>query len=328
MKQKFYLFLSFYLTIIFMPNLLYAQDDKQRVAVLMLLNQAGLKPQEVDYLTSVVRQHIADQMGNQYLIMTQENILTLLPPDKKLEDCLQECEVEIGRNLGAGIIVTGSIVEFNKSYRLNIKVHETKNASLISSKIAKGDDLGAVEQSIAITVKELVNDLKQKDKPKAIEPTIQIADQSKAKLNQIITPKPSNYQAWLIGAGFGTQYSGLGIQAGFQFRNLKLLLGYGLLQKDTSASLPSISLQNYILSISPYHRLALGINYISYEVPNATPYHISIYGADLMYFYDVGDIEGFKLVFGGSLEKRSSDQKKFDRVVPLFLVGMSYSLGE
>jgi hypothetical protein len=160
MNLKKYLLLAYYclfLVHFLLPSILSAQDEKQRAAVLMLLNQAGLKSQEIDYLTSVVRQHISDKMGDRYLIMTQENILTLLPPDKKLEDCLQECEVDIGRNLGAALIVTGSIVEFNKSYRLNLKVHETKNAALLASKIAKGNDLGEVEQSIAHIVNELAS---------------------------------------------------------------------------------------------------------------------------------------------------------------------------
>jgi hypothetical protein len=135
-------------------------QDKQRIAVLTLVNQAKLKPEEVDYLTNVVRQSFASKMGKGYLVMTQENILTLLPENKKIEDCLDECEVDVGRNLGASLIVTGAVLIFNKNYRLNIKVHETKEGALLASEIAKGTNLDEVEASIILSVNSLINTIK------------------------------------------------------------------------------------------------------------------------------------------------------------------------
>ncbi len=138
---------------------IFAQQDKPRLAVLMTVNHAGIKAQEIEYLTALIRQNIADQISQSFLIMTQENILTLLPPDKKIEDCLQECEIEVGRSLGATIIITSSLVEFNQSYRLNLKAHETKNGILLSSKIAKGNDLTMIEEAIPQTTQALTNQL-------------------------------------------------------------------------------------------------------------------------------------------------------------------------
>ncbi len=167
-------------------GMIHAQD-KQRIAILTLLNQAKLKGEEVDYLTNVVRQSFASKMGRGYLVMTQENILTLLPENKKIEDCLDECEVDVGRNLGASLIVTGSILIFNKNYRLNIKVHETKEGALLASEIAKGNNLDEVEISIISSVDILINTLKtlaQNDQKNLAEQEIQKAKLLEAELKK------------------------------------------------------------------------------------------------------------------------------------------------
>jgi hypothetical protein len=159
----------------------------------------------------------------------------------------------------------------------------------------------------------------------------QALNQAQERVNQRKEPISigrSSSLTWLIGTGFGTSYSGLGIQAGVQFQGLRLLFGYGLLQINEYSSLPSITLQKNLFSLGAIGRLSIGFNYLSYRVPNATPYQITIYGGDLIYSYDIGDHEGFQLLVGVSLEKRNSDQKRFDKVTPLYLLGLSYSFGD
>ncbi len=134
--------------LLFIPIFVSAQNTSQRIAVLNLLNQAQLKPQEIEYLTNLIRQSFAEKADQKFLLMTQENITLLLPPDKKMEDCLQECEVETGRVLGAKYIITGAILIFSETYRLNIKVHNTENGALVTSKVLKGKNLEELENSI------------------------------------------------------------------------------------------------------------------------------------------------------------------------------------
>lgn len=134
--------------LIFIPIFVSAQNTSQRIAVLNLLNQAQLKPQEIEYLTNLIRQSFAEKADQKFLLITQENITLLLPPDKKMEDCLQECEVETGRVLGAKYIITGAILIFSETYRLNIKVHNTENGALVTSKVLKGKNLEELESSI------------------------------------------------------------------------------------------------------------------------------------------------------------------------------------
>jgi hypothetical protein len=150
--------LSLFLSI----QVLYAQINnrsEQRVAVLNLLNQAQLKVEEIDFLTNLIRQSFAEKAGTRFLIMTQENITLLLPPDKKIEDCLQECEVETGRVLGAKYILTGAVLIFSGTYRLNLKIHDTETGSLVTSQVLKGKNLEELEASIQQAIATLFTKL-------------------------------------------------------------------------------------------------------------------------------------------------------------------------
>ena len=120
--------------------------DKPRVAVLTLRNRIEMTQSEVDYLTSLVRQATADYLAKDYVIMTQENIEVLLPPDTNLDDCVSECQVETGRVIGAHYIITGEVLRFGKTLRLTIRMHETKIGRLVASSRVKGKTIEELEE--------------------------------------------------------------------------------------------------------------------------------------------------------------------------------------
>ncbi|MBM4292212.1 MAG: hypothetical protein FJ138_12885, partial [Deltaproteobacteria bacterium] len=137
------------------PRAAWAQEARaeERIAVLPLRNAAQLERGEVDYLTGILRGVTAKRLPKTYIVMTQENILTLLPPSTKLEDCVGECEVDTGRTLGARHIITGEVVRFGSSLRLTLRLHDTESGRLVGSEVAKGklvEDLEApTEEAIA-----------------------------------------------------------------------------------------------------------------------------------------------------------------------------------
>lgn len=66
-----------------------------KIAVLQLSNRANLKEGEVSYLTSQLQSWVQKKTKGIYQVMTQDNLLMLLPPNQTLEDCIEgECEVE------------------------------------------------------------------------------------------------------------------------------------------------------------------------------------------------------------------------------------------
>ena len=98
-----------------------------RIAVLELSNPAGLSQQEVTYLSDLMRRLAASELAQRFLVMTKANMLTLLPADRPLEECIGECAIETGRLLSATYIITGDIIRFGKQLRVSVKLHDTRS---------------------------------------------------------------------------------------------------------------------------------------------------------------------------------------------------------
>jgi hypothetical protein len=172
--------------------------EKERLAVLNLTNSAQLSDAEVDFLTNLIRQAIAKRGQHQFIVMTQENILLLLPPDKKIEDCVSECEVDTGRLLGAKYIITGTVLKFGESLRVNLKFHETQNAALINSYTVKGNKVEDLEAGIENAAQELFNELLQSKKSATetkAETETNKAETNKAETNKAETNKAETNKA-------------------------------------------------------------------------------------------------------------------------------------
>lgn len=136
-----------------------APNKRQRIAILEFSNQAQLTEQESQYLSDLVRSEIRQLLStSSFIIMTRENILDLLPPDSNMSECLGECAIETGRNLGADFVITGNIVEYGNQYRVSLSLHETEVGNLLSSKHCGGTSLMDLESSIPHTAKELLRE--------------------------------------------------------------------------------------------------------------------------------------------------------------------------
>ncbi len=138
----------------------YAQSSN-KIAVLQLSNRGNLKEGEVSYLTAQLQGLVQQKTKDLYQVMTQDNILTLLPPDQTLENCIEgECEVNIGRLLGASLVVTSHIFRFGsqKTLRYTVKLHETQTGTLLSSQTIKAQKVDTLEINLSATVDALLND--------------------------------------------------------------------------------------------------------------------------------------------------------------------------
>ncbi|MBU0554118.1 hypothetical protein KKF91_12290 [Myxococcota bacterium] len=117
-----------------------------RIAILELSNEAQLRPQEVSYLTDLIREEaLARLPRRRYFVMTRENLLEQLPPGADLAACEGACEVETGRNVGADFVISGRVLRFGEALRVALKLHETKRGALLSAGRASGASVTALE---------------------------------------------------------------------------------------------------------------------------------------------------------------------------------------
>ena len=107
------------------------------VAVLEIVPMGDVKfgVTESRYLTNELRSNarsVLPQAG--YIILTRENILSLLPPDEKEAECLAEaCAVDIGRAIGAEYITQGYVSKLGNLLALSVELYETMDGNLIGS---------------------------------------------------------------------------------------------------------------------------------------------------------------------------------------------------
>ena len=141
---------------------LLAQAPVKTIAVLELRNKLdGPEHALVDaaFLTDQVRSGLLEA-APAYRMITRDNILLLLQSnDKTLEECESECEVETGRRLGADDVVTGEILKFGGGYRINLRMHATSDARLLSAAVASGRTPEALEKDLARAVRKLAEPL-------------------------------------------------------------------------------------------------------------------------------------------------------------------------
>ena len=140
--------------------------ELKRVAVLTLMNKLNSHHNEINYLTAMIRGEVARRLSDTYLVMTEENMIALLPEDKLLEDCVSDCQITVGREIGASYIITGELVRFGQSLRLFIRLHDTRSGRLISNEIAKAKTLENIEEPTQNAITRLLDTI---TKPKVIK---------------------------------------------------------------------------------------------------------------------------------------------------------------
>jgi hypothetical protein len=115
------------------------------IAVLDLVNKTRkFKVDEIFFLTDLIRKTAVLIEKNDISVITKDNILQLLPPDKTLEECINECAIKTGQLLGADWIVTGQVIEFGTSYRVSISLY-TKAGILEDQQAISGSKIEDLE---------------------------------------------------------------------------------------------------------------------------------------------------------------------------------------
>ena len=133
------------------------QATRVRVAVLDFQNKAALPEHEVDYITDVIRGAVRRELPTtRSIVMTRDNIFDLLPDGVSLSNCVGDCAVQTGRNIGADYVVTGDVVTISAQLRVRFTIYDTKDGNLLEYGILRGADIAALEENLTDEVALLV----------------------------------------------------------------------------------------------------------------------------------------------------------------------------
>ena len=131
------------------------------VAILETKSRGVIELNESQYLTNVLREEAVKVLppSLNYTIMTRENILAMLPPEKRIEDCEGSCLVETGRNISADYVAQASISTFGTSLTISVELYNSANGKLISSFNAKSSDVENLELEIRKKVPKMFQEV-------------------------------------------------------------------------------------------------------------------------------------------------------------------------
>ncbi|MCA9547094.1 MAG: PEGA domain-containing protein, partial [Myxococcales bacterium] len=140
-----------------------------RLAVLELHDEAELGAAATGYLTDTVRGAAAAALGAGWFVLTRENLVTALPPGTDLAACAGDCEVEMGRTLGADQVLSGSVVRLEGALTVSLQLHATADGRLVGRETASGASAKALEGPLADAARTLLARLTPDAEPARVE---------------------------------------------------------------------------------------------------------------------------------------------------------------
>jgi hypothetical protein len=141
--------------------LLLAAAPPQVIAVLEFRDRVPPELRiDTAYLSDQVRAAAKESLP-QAKIITRENMLVLLKTSgKDLAKCDGECEVDTGRRIGADLVVSGELLRFGSQYKLNMKLHDTRDGSLLSGAKASGATADELDRALRPAADKLLASLR------------------------------------------------------------------------------------------------------------------------------------------------------------------------
>ena len=149
----------------FIPNYALANVDKvmaKRVVILDFKNGAQIPDKDLELIVTLLRGSFIDQLGDHLSLISNENVRELLPEGTTIEDCEGTCEVQTGRLLQAHFVVTGKVLSFSSSSKLQviINMHDTMTSNSITS-VRMSGSIADVEEQIPQAARKLVSRLRK-----------------------------------------------------------------------------------------------------------------------------------------------------------------------
>lgn len=115
---------------------------------------------DAPYFSNAVRT-IVKQTFREVRIMTRENILVMLQASgKSLADCEGECEVDTARRLGADLVISGDLLKIGKLFKLDLRMHETREGQLLNGATASGSTPEELDVNTHTAVETLLTSIR------------------------------------------------------------------------------------------------------------------------------------------------------------------------
>ena len=132
----------------------------QHVAVLEFQGQEDAATRAL--LTDRVREGVlAAVRGGDYVVMTRENMASMardMGLDLACAEAGAECEVDLGRNIGAQLVVSGSIGSLGGNLIATLKLHDTASGALMASNSADAKDAMGLHGVLPAAAQALMRD--------------------------------------------------------------------------------------------------------------------------------------------------------------------------
>lgn len=136
-----------------------ADETKPLIAVLEFRTKLAAEEKadaDPTYFSDVVRSQALDELPMAQ-VMTRENMTVLLAASgKDLAQCEGECDVETGRNLGADEVINGELLKVGSSFKLDLKLHSTRDGRLLAGVQASGKTVDELDAAMPAAVSKLL----------------------------------------------------------------------------------------------------------------------------------------------------------------------------
>ena len=122
---------------------------KEMVAVLNFGSDGSLPDEQLIYLADKVRAAASDALDrDDWLVITRESMHVLQDANDLAACESAECEIELGRMLGADQIVVGNVVVFGDKFRLMLRLYETHQGGLLRTEEMTAADAAGLADEI------------------------------------------------------------------------------------------------------------------------------------------------------------------------------------
>lgn len=106
-------------------------------------------------LSDQVRDAVKQTLPEARVIARKDMLALLKEPGTAVEGCEGACEVEVGRRIGADLVVSGALSRSDARYELGLKLHDTRSGELLSSSTGSGASPDELEHDLRPSVQRL-----------------------------------------------------------------------------------------------------------------------------------------------------------------------------
>ncbi|HMV43636.1 MAG TPA: CsgG/HfaB family protein [Leptospiraceae bacterium] len=236
-------FLSFLFLISFFIVPLLSEDSiseneartKYRVAILDFKNGNGVTPQEAKDITNIIRTEMINL--NTFTILNRENLNKILEEQKNIQLGLcdtTDCNIRLGRLLGANKIMTGKIFKLGRSYHINaylIDIEKGVEEVAEHETTSSLDGMHLAVENLTLKIREMVLN-PDKDRS-SLNPSPAYSDTKEDTKELDLGIKPSEVSPYLsfLVPGLGQFMNGYKVKGSLFFISF-----FGLLSLDLRAN--------------------------------------------------------------------------------------------